>query len=239
MRITHRTALLGVAAMLAVTVGGCASTTESSTAPSAASDGAAGPELTSAAPPTPGLEFYADPESPVLQWVGDNSSDERGEAIRTEIGEQPMARWFGAWSDPIGDATESFTSAAYAQAELPIMVAYNISGRDACGGHSGGGSGTPEAYGAWIEDYADGVADRPAVIVLEPDALGDYECMSEEQVIERQDMLISAIGEFSEQAPNAWVYLDGGTPDGWSPRRWPNASMRRAWRDCRTVLPVA
>ena len=163
-----------------------------------------------AAAPAVGQELYAAPESPVLSWVEENASDERAETIRAEIGQQPMAQWFGSWSGPITEATEELTSAAQEEGALPIMVAYNISGRDACGGHSGGGAGSPEAYEAWIRDYARGIGDSPALVILEPDALGDYECMTDAQIEEREGMLRTAIAQFAEEAPNAWVYLDAG-----------------------------
>lgn len=224
MTITHRSLLTGAAAVLALTMTGCgsASETPATTAPAAAataaapaaSDGGSGTEQGSATPPTPGQGLYVAPDSTVLAWVEENADDERAEAIRTEIGQQPMARWFGAWSGPITEATEVFTSAADEHGALPVMVAYNISGRDACGGHSGGGAGSPDAYETWISDYADGIGDRPAIVVLEPDSLGDYECMTDAQVSEREGMLISAIDHFAEQAPNAWVYLDAGN-SGW------------------------
>src|SRR5699024_2620407 len=83
-------------------------------------------------------ERPAAPDSTVLTWVEENSADDRAETIRAEIGQQPMARWFGSWSGPIAEATDAFTAAAQEQGALPVMVAYNISGRDACGGHSGG-----------------------------------------------------------------------------------------------------
>ena len=158
--------------------------------------------------------FYVDPDSTALQWADANPQDGRSSAIRTSIGQQPMARWFGSWSGTIGTATGSYSGAADYHGKLPIMVAYNIAGRDACGGHSGGGAGSTEAYNTWIGEFAGGIADRPAIVILEPDALGDFDCMSSIQVAERQNMLINALAQFNAQAPNAWTYLDAGNP-GW------------------------
>ncbi|WP_245700829.1 glycoside hydrolase family 6 protein [Sanguibacter gelidistatuariae] len=61
---------------------------------------------------------------------------------------------------------------------------------------------------------AGGIASRPAIVILEPDALGDYNCMSASQIADRQNMLTNAITQLNAQAPNTWTYLDAGNP-GW------------------------
>ena len=225
MRISQRRAVLGAAAVLTMSLAACGATQEATGPEVPGSDNgvAAAPELDEVlesdqadahAAPSPGQPFYVDAGSTPLQWAEENDSDPRAEAIRTEIAGTPMARWFGNWTESHGESAAELTSAAHQQGQLPIMVAYNISGRDACGGHSGGGAGSPEAYSAWISELAGGIGERPALVVLEPDALGDYECMSESQVAEREGMLTGAIDEFAEQAPNTWTYLDAGNA-GW------------------------
>lgn len=221
MTTTTRRSLLSAAApatVLMMTATGCGAGAESApppaSAPSASQSAPTDAQEGTTAPPSVGQELYTAPDSTVLTWVEENSADDRAETIRTEIGQQPMARWFGSWSGPIAEATDAFTAAAQEQGALPVMVAYNISGRDACGGHSGGGAGSPEDYATWIEEYASGIGDRPALVILEPDSLGDYECMSDEQIDEREGMLNAAIDTFARTAPNAWVYLDAGN-SGW------------------------
>lgn len=172
------------------------------------------PAALGATSPEPANGFYVDPDSTALQWANANPQDGRSNAIRTAIGQQPMARWFGSWSGTIGTATGAYSGAADHHGKLPIMVAYNIAGRDACGGHSGGGAGSAQAYNTWIAGFAGGIADRPAIVILEPDALGDFDCMSSTQVAERQNMLVNALAQFNAQAPNTWTYLDAGNP-GW------------------------
>ncbi|MDT0347415.1 glycoside hydrolase family 6 protein [Streptomyces litchfieldiae] len=158
--------------------------------------------------------FYVDPNSSPAVWSAANPGDGRASAIRNSIANTPMARWFGSWSGDIGSATSSYVGAAQSANKLPILVAYNMYGRDACGGHSGGGAASPSAYASWIAAFARGIGSRPAVVVLEPDALGDFNCMSQAQITERQNMLINALSQFRSTAPNAWVYLDAGNP-GW------------------------
>ncbi|WP_460917270.1 glycoside hydrolase family 6 protein [Plantactinospora veratri] len=98
--------------------------------------------------------------------------------------------------------------------QTPLLVAYNLPGRDACGGHSGGGAGSVAAYDAWISAFAGAIGNRPAVVVLEPDSLGDFNCMSQAQINDRVGMLSRAANQFRSKAPNTWAYLDAGNP-GW------------------------
>lgn len=158
--------------------------------------------------------FYVNPYSSPASWAAANPNDGRAAAIRTAIAQKPMASWFGNWSGDIAGAVGNYTGAADAADKLPLLVAYNIPGRDACGGHSGGGAGSVSAYDAWISSFAGAIGNRPAVVVLEPDALGDFSCMNQNQINERTGMLSRAVGQFRARAPQTWVYLDAGNP-GW------------------------
>ncbi|AVT39438.1 glycoside hydrolase family 6 protein [Plantactinospora sp. BB1] len=158
--------------------------------------------------------FYVNPNSSPATWAAANPGDGRANAIRTEIGQKPMASWFGNWSGDIGAAVGNYVGAADAVDKLPLLVAYNLPGRDACGGHSGGGAGSVAAYDAWISAFASAIGNRPAVVVLEPDSLGDFNCMSQAQINDRVGMLSRAANQFRSKAPNTWAYLDAGNP-GW------------------------
>ncbi|MFG1694056.1 carbohydrate binding domain-containing protein [Nonomuraea sp. NPDC049309] len=82
--------------------------------------------------------FYVDPASNPATWVNDNPGDYRAGRIEAAIASKPMARWFGNWNPDISAAVSAYVSDAAAAGKLPVLVAYNIPGRDACGGHSGG-----------------------------------------------------------------------------------------------------
>jgi endoglucanase len=158
--------------------------------------------------------FYVNPQSSPAAWVAANPGDGRAAAIRAQIAQRPMASWFGNWSGDIAGAVGRYVGAADAVDKLPLLVAYNIPGRDACGGHSGGGAGSVAAYDSWIASFAAAIGNRPAVVVLEPDSLGDFSCMSQDRINERVGMLARAANQFRSKAPNAWAYLDAGNP-GW------------------------
>lgn len=159
--------------------------------------------------------FYVDPNSTPATWVRSHGSDSRASTINANIATKPMARWFGNVSGTtIGAAVGAFVGAADNANKLPVLVAYNLPGRDACGGHSGGGAGSPAAYRTWVSAFADSIGSRPAVVIIEPDALGDFECMTASAITERNGMLSFALQQFRDRAPNTWAYLDAGNA-GW------------------------
>jgi endoglucanase len=110
----------------------------------------------------------------------------------------------------VGPAVGGYVGAADSHDLLPVLVAYNLPGRDACGGQSAGGAGSDAAYRTWISTFAAAVGTHPAVVVIEPDALGDFDCMTAAQIQARLDLLTYAVSMFTQKAPNAWAYLDGG-----------------------------
>ncbi|WP_020392024.1 glycoside hydrolase family 6 protein [Kribbella catacumbae] len=162
-----------------------------------------------ASPVTMTSGFYVDPNSNPAVWVRQNSGNADAPAIRTQIAEKAGGRWFGNWSGDIASAVSSFTQAADTADKLPILVAYNIPGRD-CGSHSGGGAGSPEAYRTWISRFADGIGNRPAVVIIEPDALAQLDCVPAAEKQTRLDLLKYAVNQFASKNPNTWAYMDGG-----------------------------
>src|SRR6202042_2182534 len=55
---------------------------------------------------------------------------------------------------------------------IPVLVLYNIPGRD-CGSYSAGGAENTADYETWINAIAAAIGRQKVVIVLEPDALAD------------------------------------------------------------------
>jgi endoglucanase len=162
--------------------------------------------------------FYVDPDSNPKTWVAANPGDGRAAAINSEIAAKPGASWFGNWCKwfsgqqvcGVADQVSRYVGAADTADRLPMLVAYNIPGRD-CGGSSSGGAGSPDAYRTWISTFARAIGNRPAVVIIEPDALAQLDCLpndTERQI--RIDLLRYASEQFRDHAPNTWAYLDGG-----------------------------
>ena len=131
--------------------------------------------------------------------------------FREKIAAYSQALWLGEWNSNVYRKVKWTVDQAASKGEVPTFIAYNVPGRD-CGQHSAGGLKSKEAYQRWIRKIAAGIADRAAIVVLEPDALGLLEkdnCLSKAQQEERLFLLHDAV-KVLRQNPKTIVYLDGG-----------------------------
>lgn len=160
--------------------------------------------------------FLVDPDSVPNTWVAAHAGDSRAATIKAQIGDYPIAKWFTgtSTSGTIGQAVGAYAGRGANAGKLPVLVAYNLPGRDACGGQSSGGAASDAAYRTWIAAFADAIGTRPAVVVIEPDAFGDYSCMTAAQISARSALLSFAVSQFATRSTNTWAYLDAGNA-GW------------------------
>jgi endoglucanase len=162
--------------------------------------------------------LFVDPQLPAARWVAAHPQDKRSGAIRAAISRQPMAHWFTGTSDAdMGQAVADYTRSAQAAGKLPVLVAYNLPDRDACGAESAGGASSAAIYKNWMSTFAMAIGVRPAIVILEPDALGDFSCMSAAQITTRLRLLNAATRMLATKAPNTWTYIDAGHADWSSP----------------------
>ncbi|MHA5053398.1 glycoside hydrolase family 6 protein [Streptomyces sp. SD15] len=133
------------------------------------------------------------------------------EQIR-KIAEQPTGEWIGP-ENPEAEA-RGFTEAAEKADRDAILVLYNIPHRD-CGQFSQGGAADGDAYREWIDGVARGIEDRPATVILEPDAILHLvnQCTPAEFQEERYFLLKGAVTKL-KSLKNTKVYLDAGNA-GW------------------------
>ena len=162
-------------------------------------------------------ELYVDPQSSAATWVRDHRDDPRAADIGARIASAPGARWFGGWSGEIGAAVDKYVDGAAEAGRLPVLVAYNIPARD-CGQHSACGAGSIAAYRDWIRAFAGGIAGRAAVVVLEPDALPQLDCLDAAGKASRLQLFQYATGQLKTLAPNAQVFIDIGNSDWLAPQ---------------------
>jgi endoglucanase len=212
MPLIGRTAGLAAAAaaFLALTVG-------------ATGAGAAGPARTVDRTLDPGTQFYAPGFEPAAlrQWVQLLSHGARRDAgLIRDLESISHGVWVtGGTASATKLNVQLTTVLATAMREVPVLVAYNIPGRD-CGGFSAGGAQTTADYDAWIDAFASGLGNRKAIVILEPDGLGllpsncggpkaGYPFTDAERFAE----LNYAVDRL-EQQPGAIVYLDG-THSSW------------------------
>ncbi|MFC8760390.1 glycoside hydrolase family 6 protein [Streptomyces sp. NPDC057193] len=157
--------------------------------------------------------FFVDPGSNARTWVDAHPTDDRTDKIRTRIADRTTVKWFGGWNTDVQTDVDSYVSAATAAGQVPTLVAYNIPGRD-CGGASGGGAADAEAYKKWMAGFVAGIAGRPAIVILEPDAVAQADveenCLTPERREARFDMLWYASQHLDAQGPYVKTYLDAG-----------------------------
>lgn len=129
-----------------------------------------------------------------------------------EIASQPIATWIT--STDAAASVRDAVAAADSRDSVALLVAYAIPGRD-CGSFSAGDADFDAAdYRDWVAAFASGLGDTKAVIVVEPDALAQLDCLSSSDRVERLSLLREAVSAFA--ATGSWVYLDAGH-SGWIP----------------------
>ena len=155
-----------------------------------------------------GAKLFVDPASSAKRqadaWRKTRPSDA---ALMDRIAAQPLTQWMGGWNVDIGRDVASAVSRITGANALPVFVAYNIPNRD-CGQYSAGGAGGADAYKRWIRAFANGVGNRKAVVILEPDALAGMSCLKPAQQQERMDLIHDAVRVL--KAKGAAVYIDAG-----------------------------
>lgn len=153
--------------------------------------------------------FYVDPDSNAAKWLAANPTDGRAAKIRNSIARRPGARWVGDWNTNIQTDVDAYVSAAAAAGQVPILAAYNMHWRDN-GGESRGGAATPEAYKAWVDAFAAGIGDRPAIVIVEPDSLAQAEYLPTPEARATRYELSTYIAQALAARPRVQAYLDAG-----------------------------
>jgi endoglucanase len=191
---------------------GCSSDEQDT--PARAPDGHA--ESAKGSNPLAGQSLYVDPQNPAaLQASRWRSAGRDADAdAMARLAKQPTAEWLADRSEITSRAREITQKATRAN-RTALLVAYHVPRRD-CGSYSAGGSGSAEAYRAWVRGFARGIGARRATVIIEPDAIPQAvldECLSPEAKAERFALLGDAVRTFAA-LPNVAVYLDAGNP-GW------------------------
>ncbi|HEY7261373.1 MAG TPA: glycoside hydrolase family 6 protein [Trebonia sp.] len=166
--------------------------------------------------------FVPPPSSGAPQQVVSllKNHDVKDAALIAKMETIPRAVWFtsGTPAQVKQQARQTMAEAALERA-VPVLVAYDIPGRD-CAQYSAGGALDEASYDAWIDSFAAGIGNRQAVVILEPDSLGllpsncggpsaNYPFSDAERYAEIQHAVTAL-----EADPGVSVYLDG-THSAW------------------------
>ncbi|MFI2432421.1 glycoside hydrolase family 6 protein [Streptomyces sp. NPDC018693] len=177
--------------------------------------------------PKEAAPFWVNPDGTASRQVAayEKAGDQASADLIRRIAEQPTGEWLSP-DDPEGQASR-LTEAADRAGRTALLVLYNIPHRD-CGQYSRGGAPDGAAYRAWIDGVARGVGDRPALIVLEPDAVLHMAdgCTPAEYHEERYTLLSGAVTTL-KSLKNAKVYVDAGNA-GWGSPDEIHEPLRRA-----------
>ena len=155
-------------------------------------------------------ELWLNPEghAVVAQAEAEQAGDEAAAEEVAPLAEQPTATWFANPGNPFPDV-EEVSLAAAAEDEVPVLVAYFVPLRD-CRSYSAGGAADADEYLSWIGSFAAALGDRPAIVVLEPDAVPQaiVGCEGLDPAA-RYELLGQAV-EILDRQPGARVYIDAG-----------------------------
>lgn len=160
-----------------------------------------------------------------LEASGDSAS---AEALRA-MASTPQADWMVSGTpEQVRQQVHRSTTSTADEDRPPVLVAYNLPFRD-CAQYSSGGAASAAEYKAWIDGFAAGIEDRAALVVLEPDGLGQipwYTGVTGEldscrpdgadgatAAADRLELLNYAV-DVLKDLPRTRVYLDG-TNSGW------------------------
>ena len=133
--------------------------------------------------------------------------------------QNPLGIWLDGRIPEVSEYVDRILQAAVKEGSIPLFVANFIPNR-ACGRDTSRAAKSDAEYLAWIEKLIAGVNDRPAALVLEPNALADkcYKTPPKKGgPIGPREELLHKVVEKLTQHPNIALYLDAGPVGGTPP----------------------
>jgi endoglucanase len=161
----------------------------------------------------PNTRFYVPPPNhgAIEQIAYLTSHQQRADAnLIREMIATPQAVWFTSGTPHgVQQSVKQIVQQAAGKGTVPVLVAYNVPGRD-CAQYSAGGAPTGDAYKAWIDGFAAGLGDHKVVVILEPDGLALLPTDCGQPDTYDRVSLINYAAHALLRDPNALVYLDAG-----------------------------
>ena len=186
----------------------------------------------------PGASLFV-PGAPAaaLQQIAALRTHATGDAARLDtMVATPSAVWFtGSSPHEVGTAVHNTIVQARRGQQVPVLVAFNHPYLD-CSGYGLPGAADTAAYQEWIDAFAAGIGNESAIVILEPNSLGQipyesradgtsYVCrptVTDERgarvpapgadAASRFAQINHAVDVLAGRAPHAAVYLDGTHP---------------------------
>ena len=161
--------------------------------------------------PTTGF-YVPQPDHGAIAQIADliSTQNKAVAGLIREMIDTPQAVWFtGGSPDKVQQDVKQTVKIAAAKSSVPVLVAYNVPGRD-CSQYSAGGAPNGDAYRAWIDGFAAGLGDSKAVVLIEPDGLALLPADCGQPDTYGRVGLINYAAHAVLRDPNAAVYLDAG-----------------------------
>jgi len=163
----------------------------------------------------PNTQFYVDNSNKVYAQALAllKAGNVKDAAMLANLASWSVGQWFNGGASPaqVRSDVASLMKKAKIKRQVPVIVAYNVPGRD-CSQYSAGGAATTAEYEAWIDGLAAGIGSGQAVVILEPDgiALSPDNCGgTAAQQAARNTEISYAVDKLTLQ-PRASVYVDAG-----------------------------
>jgi endoglucanase len=158
--------------------------------------------------------LYAYPGNPLFAAAAllKGNGDRSEAAALKQIARIPSGIWLTGEPYDMQEARQVTLAAERAHA-VPVIVAYNLPDRDACGKLSTAPGRTASGYRRWISQLAAAIGTGDDIVIVEPDGLPDIirGCLSPAQADQRYGLLRYAMQRLGA-LPHARVYLDAGNP---------------------------
>lgn len=128
-----------------------------------------------------------------------------------QIAGTPIAIWWGVDTSQshFTTAVTNIVNQAKAKKQTPIFTLYAIPDRDCNGAYSKGGFPDNASYEAWIDWFDAALGTSPAIVIVEPDAVGT--CGTAQQKADRIAALKYVMDHVQASDPNAYAYVHAGS----------------------------
>jgi len=162
----------------------------------------------------PATRLYAYPRNPLFTAAAhleDDGHNAEAAELRA-VAETPSGIWAAGQPGEMQEVRQVTLAAGRAHA-IPVIVAYNLPGRDACGKLSASYGPAASAYEKWVNQLAAAIGSGDDIVIVEPDGLPDVVrgCLSQSLSSVRLQLLRYAMRKLGG-LPHARVYLDAGNP---------------------------
>lgn len=156
--------------------------------------------------PLSGRTLYVEPNTPPAQQAQAWKSDRPTDAHYMELlAAQPRAVWFGTWNTNVAADVERIVEDSERTGSTSVLVAYDVPSFS-CDAYEQNHEGVMQQYLSWMQQFAVGIGNRHAVVILEPDAVAGRECLN----LPGSNNLIARAVSILKRNANTIVYIDAG-----------------------------